>query len=168
MDLFVPGEGSESVPVISQVSVVSNQPGPAVLHNPRLEVAENVPGRRRDLQAVSVLQALPHLGLLQQDAGRGSVPGDDEPQLLPLLFLIDVHQDLPPLPGHLLELVDGQSVQKLVGCSLSEMTGLIRMGLLTNQGRRKTDEEPLRCVPTKALDSRARRESLSAGPSCRG
>ena len=137
MDLFVPGEGSESVPVISQVSVVSNQPGPAVLHNPGLEVAEDVPGRGRDLQAVSVLQALADLGLLQQDTGRGLVPGDDEPQLLPLLLLVNVHQHLPPLPGDLLELVYGQGVQELVGCSVSESTGWVLRWDCYNEPRKK-------------------------------
>ena len=44
MDLFVPGEGSESVAVLSQVTVVSYQGGPSVLHNPGLEVAEDAPG----------------------------------------------------------------------------------------------------------------------------
>ena len=124
------GEGSESVPITSQVAVVSDQPGPAVLHNPGLEVAEDVPGRGRDLQAVSALQALADLGLLQQDTGRGLVPGDDEPQLLPRLLLVNVHQDLPPLPGDLLELVYGQGVQELVGCSVSESTGWVTVGLL--------------------------------------
>ena len=168
MDLFVAGEGSESVSVIPLVAVVSYQSRSAVLHNPRLEVADHVPGRGGYLQAVSVLQAGTDMRLLQQDTGRGFVTGDDEPQLLAILLLVNVHQHLPPLTGHLLELVNCQRVQKLVSCTVNENSGRVSMGFLTNQGRKKTGEEPLKCVQTRTLDSPARRESLSAGPSGRG
>ena len=114
----MPGEGSEGVALLPLVAVVSYQGRPAVLHDPGLEVGDDVPGRRRDLQAVSVPQDLTHTWLLQQDTGRGLVTGDDEPQLLPLLLLVDVHQDLPPLALHLLEFVNCQRVQKLVCCSV--------------------------------------------------
>ena len=110
MDLLVPGEGSESVSIFPLVAIVSYQARSAVLHYPGLEVADNVPRRGRDLQAVSVLQARTDVRLLQEDTGGGFVAGDDEPQLLPLLLLVNVHQDLPPLSLHLLELVDCQGV----------------------------------------------------------
>ena len=125
MDLFVAGEGSESVSVIPLVAVVSYQSRSAVLHNPRLEVADHVPGRGGYLQAVSVLQAGTDMRLLQQDTGRGFVTGDDEPQLLAILLLVNVHQHLPPLTGHLLELVNCQRVQKLVSCTVIENSGAV-------------------------------------------
>lgn len=50
-----------------------------------------------------------------------------------ILFLLDVHKNLPPLSVAFLEFVDCQRIQKLVGCTT--IPGTMVSKLLTHQGK---------------------------------
>ena len=113
VDLAVVAEGPESVAVTSAVvTVVGDESGAAVLHDPLTDHLGHGPGGGGHLHHLPALHRLLDPVLGEEDAGRSGVTRDDVAETLPCI--VHVHQHFPPAILYFLKLIHCQRIEEFM------------------------------------------------------